>query len=104
MVDREKVFDALRNCVTEPKCKDCPWEDCEKFGCKRVTVPVTLLLDTLKVLREQPTIVRCKDCKYAKMTIDGDLCKYCELDEDENGFLREVYRDADWFCADGERR
>lgn len=53
MADREKVFDALRNCVTEPKCKDCPWEDCEQIGCKRVTVPVTLLLDTLKLLKEQ---------------------------------------------------
>lgn len=54
MADREKVFDAIRNCVTEPKCKDCPWEDCEKIGCKRVTVPVTLLLDTLNLLKEQP--------------------------------------------------
>ena len=53
MTEREKVFDALRNCVTEPKCKDCPWEDCEKIGCKRTTVPVTLLLDTLNLLKEQ---------------------------------------------------
>ena len=52
MADKEKVFDALRNCVTEPKCKDCPWEDCEKVGHKRVTVPVTLLLDTLNLLKE----------------------------------------------------
>ena len=51
MADREKVFDALRNCVTEPKCKDCPWEDCERFGCKRTTVPVTLLLEALNVLK-----------------------------------------------------
>ena len=63
MADREKVFDAIRNCVTEPKCKDCPWEDCEKIGCKRVTVPVTLLLDTLNLLKEQSQVVRCKDCK-----------------------------------------
>ena len=61
-------------------------------------------LPTVEIPKEQPEIVRCKDCKYATMTIDGDLCKYCELDEDEDGFLREVYRDADWFCADGERR
>ena len=59
MADRGKVFDALRNCVTEPKCKDCPWEDCEKIGCKRTTVPVTLLLDTLKVLKEQQEIIAC---------------------------------------------
>lgn len=65
---------------------------------------MTLIADAVALLSEQPEIVRCKDCKYATMTIDGDLCKYCELDEDENGFLREVYRDADWFCADGEAK
>lgn len=56
MANREKVFDALRNCVTEPKCKDCPWEDCEEIGCKRVTVPITLLLDTLNLLKEQEPV------------------------------------------------
>ena len=56
MTDREKVFDAIRNCITEPKCKDCPWEDCEQIGCKRVKVPVTLLLDTLKLLKEQEPV------------------------------------------------
>lgn len=58
MADREKVFDAIRNCITEPKCKDCPWEDCEKVGCKRVTVPVTLMLDVLKLLKEQEAEIR----------------------------------------------
>ena len=60
MINREKVFDALRNCVTEPKCKDCPWEDCEKIGHKRVNVPVTLLLDTLNLLKEQPQWISVK--------------------------------------------
>ena len=53
MADKDKVFDAIRNCITEPKCRDCPWEDCERFDCKRVDVPLTLLLDTLKLLKEQ---------------------------------------------------
>ena len=53
MADREKVFDAIRNCITEPKCKDCPWEDCERVGHKKTEVPVTLLLDVLELLREQ---------------------------------------------------
>ena len=61
MTDRKKVFDALRNCVTEPKCKDCPWEDCEKIGCKRTKVPVTLLLDTLNLLKEQPQWISVED-------------------------------------------
>jgi len=53
MADKEKVFDAIRNCITEPKCRDCPWDDCERFDCKRVDVPVSLLLDALKLLKEQ---------------------------------------------------
>lgn len=53
MADRDKVFDAIRNCITEPKCKDCPWEECENVGYKRVDVPVTLMLDTLELMKEQ---------------------------------------------------
>ena len=53
MADRAKVFDAIRNCITEPKCKDCPWEDCENVGHKRVEVPLTLMLDALELLKEQ---------------------------------------------------
>ena len=53
MADFDKVFDALRNCVTEPKCRDCPWEECEQFDCKKVIVPANLLLDVLKLLKEQ---------------------------------------------------
>ena len=77
MIDRAKVFDAIRNCITEPKCKDCPWEDCEKVGCKRVTVPVTLLLDALVLLKEYPDVVRCKDCKYYEE--DNGLCAKCHF-------------------------
>lgn len=58
MADRDKVFDAIRNCITEPKCKDCPWEDCENVGHKRVDVPVTLMFDALNVLKEQEAEIR----------------------------------------------
>ena len=51
-----------------------------------------------------PEIVRCKNCKHATMTNDGKMCKYCEMDTDDFGDQREVYHDADWFCADGERK
>ena len=49
-------------------------------------------------------LVRCKDCKHATMTANGKMCKYCEIDTDDFGYQRVVYHDADWFCADGERR
>ena len=58
MPDKEKVFDAIRNCITEPKCRDCPWDECEKFDCKKVSVPVSLMLDALKLLKEQEAEIR----------------------------------------------
>lgn len=51
MPDREKVFDAFRNCITEPKCKDCPWETCEEFH-QTKKIPLDLCLDILKLLKE----------------------------------------------------
>ena len=47
----------------------------------------------------QPGIVRCKDCKYARLTNDGS-CKYCDIwfpDEAE-------YMDGDYYCASAERK
>ena len=58
--------------------------------------------ETAKQFRR--TIVRCKDCRHATMTSDGKMCKYCAMDTDDFGDQRTVYHDADWFCADEERR
>lgn len=44
-------------------------------------------------------VVRCKDCKYAHITMDGE-CKYCDIwfpDEKE-------YMPGDYYCASGERK
>lgn len=57
MINRDKVFDAFRNCITEPKCKDCPWEQCEQFNQKKVDIPVTLALDVIELLKEQEAII-----------------------------------------------
>ena len=56
MPDREKVFEAFRNCITEPKCRDCPWEQCEQFNQKKVEIPVTLALDVINLLKEQEAV------------------------------------------------
>jgi len=45
-----------------------------------------------KLLSEQPQIVRCKDCKHWK----GKTCY--------NRIIPCPQPDADWFCADGEKR
>lgn len=56
-------------------------------------------------------IVRCRDCKYGHITVDGKSCKWCDLIaaydtygcEPNNGYDPEPYFDADFFCAWGER-
>ena len=45
-------------------------------------------------------VVRCKDCIYAFMTIDGKAAKYCDMFDSDNG----VYFDKDFYCAHGERK
>ena len=111
----KKVFDAFRNCITEPKCKDCPWEQCEQFNQKKVEIPFTLALDVLNLLKEQeaqkffvdgsgkitplPVVVRCKDCKhwyFADNRIQSEQENVCG----RNG----IVVTPDWFCADGERK
>ena len=52
------------------------------------------------------TVVRCRDCKFASMTYDGE-CKYCECfgSKDEYGELDpELYLPGDFYCAFGERK
>lgn len=47
----------------------------------------------------EPEIIRCKDCKYARLTSDGS-CKYCDIwfpDDAE-------YMDGDYYCASAERK
>jgi hypothetical protein len=58
-----------------------------------------------QVVDNQPTVdavevVRCKDCMYAFMTIDGEQVKYCDIFDSDNG----VYFDKNHFCSYGERK
>ena len=106
MADREKVIKGLQNL-----------RDAIAFDYIRETDHAVETLDNaLALLKEQDNcencaiaiedrqpIVRCKDCKYAHKTYDGD-CKYCDMFTDDDGNPIERYRSGDWFCADGERR
>lgn len=50
-----------------------------------------MLKDVLELLKEQPEIVRCKDC----MHFDGCDCKVNDIVN---------IMDTEWFCADGQPR
>lgn len=51
-------------------------------------------------------VVRCRDCKYAHMTYDGEV-KYCDrisMADEDGDYGYALYLPGDWYCADGERR
>lgn len=48
-----------------------------------------------------PNVVRCRECKHAQMTYDGE-CKYCDFWNEDGG--EALYLDGDFYCAAGERK
>lgn len=61
-------------------------------SCVRMTIQHMPTVDAVPV-------VRCRECKYSRMTVNGE-CKYCDIwfpDEAE-------YVDGDYYCASGERK
>ena len=55
MNETDKIFNAIRNCITEPKCRDCIWEECNEFH-KTVEIPIGLGLAICRLLREQEPV------------------------------------------------
>lgn len=59
-----------------------------------IRVHVGYLIHAVKYLKDQPEIVRCKDCKYYPNSEGSTKWLPC----------RETITPPDWFCADGERK
>ena len=75
----------------------------KKYHVPKDEQTVRLSIDTLETaLSEQPTIVRCKDCKNVCMCdaseILPDIPIYAKCT------LTDKVHKPDWFCADGERK
>ena len=94
MTKSEKVIDAFRNCITEPKCKDCPWESCEQFDQRKVKIPVDLALDVNNLLQRN---------RAAEAEIEGDwhtwffVCGECHGAIDSNDkYCRHCGREIIW--------
>lgn len=61
--DPSIVVDAFRNCITEPKCRDCPWEQCEEMNNRKIKIPVDLCLDVMQLLADMyPRMKVCQNC------------------------------------------
>ena len=93
--DREKVVERLgRVSYYFKSLLAVGWQgDADIYREHRESVKMAIAM-----LKEQPDIVRCRDCKhygYKDMTNVDGFC-YC--------LKRHEYPNPDWFCADGKRR
>jgi len=92
MIDREKVVCAIENCIGQPKCKDCPWEDCEVEHEVVNRVPYGLLRDALALLKDQEPKIghwifesryceawshTCSECGKRMTTAVGMYASFC---------------------------
>ena len=50
-------------------------------------------------------LIQCKDCIYARMTINGDSAKYCLAWQDGDALMMDsLYLPADFYCAYADRK
>ena len=85
LISKQEVIDLLKQMRKDGNM--VPWEGKDVFARIRKLPPA------------QPEIIRCRECKFARLTNDGS-CKYCDIwfpDEAE-------YMDGDYYCASAERR
>lgn len=57
-----------------------------------------LVTEVESALDAEP-VVRCGECRYAHLTTDGELAKYCDMWRDEDQIAMELYLPADFYCA-----
>lgn len=100
MPDREKVINIYANCILNNKqcCSGC-YTGGPGLG---IACRQQVLTDALYLLKEQKSVVRCKDCKHrSKEMYDyygdpNDKVYVCQIND--------IAKKPDWFCADGERQ
>lgn len=77
MADREKIINAINNCIVVPeKCNDCTWEEC-KHETQMVELPRKLIEKILELLKEQEAV----------KPMTGGLCGQCGC---------RIYQDANY--------
>lgn len=80
MNERDRVLDAFRNCITEPKCKDCPWTECSTLDNGSVEIPRDLALAVMRELvAQEPRVMTIE----MRMTVGEFFGKFCEGFEPE---------------------
>jgi hypothetical protein len=82
-MDRNKICEALKNCLDTPKCKDCPWEVCEyeheirEFPVGLIKCAFSLIADGVKPInKESGTSHYCGEC-LARIFYQEKYCSEC---------------------------
>lgn len=103
MINREKVLEAIERCVDKAKSPNC-YSDCYYDGCvfRHGDCRFDMLADAIALLKEQPEIVRCNECKYARHD-DLSGAVFCTKLTEKYTTQDDKAVSEDWFCADGER-
>lgn len=95
---RQEIIKAIETCYEVGHgCTECPLFSKDECNNK-------LIHDVLALLKEQPEVVRCNDCKYCTIAADKkwrqDFGK--SIYECDHMHLNSV--EPYWFCADGKRK
>ena len=89
MTERDRVLDAFRNCITEPKCKGCPWTECKTLGNATIEIPRDLALAVMRELVAQEPV---------EPTIGGDADGPCRNWWHQCGKCKEAIDYHDKYC------
>lgn len=122
MTERDRVLDAFRNCITEPKCKDCPWTECETIGNGTIEIPRDLALAVMRELVAQEPRVMTLEEVAGYVALERETPIYMEFGymathagqvmelnpkhmyfDDENGLSWRVREGSDYGKQDGVR-
>lgn len=98
LISRQKALEHLRKRLIQTANNNVGFVCDAGLTFEDASERVKTWLDEVPSIDAVP-VIRCKDCKYARMTYDGD-CKYCDVwfpDEAE-------YLDGDYYCASAERK
>ncbi len=100
MSDMETVLKGLE-CCRKTSCESCPYNATDVKNSNPICLINEMLSDVLALLKEQPEIVRCKDCKHRG---DRHKCIIAFVAEKQKMLFSFYDDNGEWFCADGKRR
>ena len=73
MTERDRVLEAYRNCISEPKCKGCPWTECKTLGNGTIEIPRDLALAVMRELvAQEPGVMTLEEINGYLDDPDGD--------------------------------